>query len=317
MVQYHPSARLTARGRLALLEMVERGASVTASCARFGVSRRTYYRWRSRYRVCGSAGLVDRSSRPHRSPRRLSLEQEQAIARVRQERGWGPDRIAIRLGLAHATVHRAIRRLGLQRQRPPREPIRRYQHEQPGALVHIDTKKLASFRRGLGRRVDHARENRPSKATLAGYVVMYAAIDDASRLAYTETLADERGETAAGFLQRAISYFSECGIRSQRVLTDNGSPFVSEAWRASCAKAGLRHRRTRPYRPQTNGKVERFFRTALDECLKLQSFGTDADRAAALNQFVWYYNTDRPHLGLGGLTPSQRLALAPAVVPTS
>src|SRR5205823_647029 len=135
--------------------MVEQGASVTASCAHFGVSRRTYYRWRSRYRACGRAGLVDRSSRPHRSPRRLS--------------------------------------------------------------------------------VDHAHEPRPSKATLGGYVVLYAALDDASRLAYTETLADERGETAAGFLQRAIGYFSACGIRSQRVLTDNGSPFVSDAWRVRCA----------------------------------------------------------------------------------
>lgn len=317
MVQYHPSARLTARGRLALLEMVEQGASVTASCARFGVSRRTYYRWRSRYRAGGGAALVDRSSRPHRSPHRLSSEHEQAIARVRQERGWGPDRIALRLGLAHATVHRAIQRLGLQRQRPAREAVQRYEHAQPGALLHIDTKKLASFRRGLGRRVDHARERRPSKALLGGYVVVYAAIDDASRLAYTETLADERGPTAAGFLQRAIGYFSACGIRSQRVLTDNGSPFVSDAWRTSCAEAGVRHRRTRPYRPQTNGKVERFFRTALEECLTLRSFGTDADRAAALNQFVWYYNTERPHLGLAGLTPSQRLALASAMVPTS
>jgi transposase InsO family protein len=207
------------------------------------------------------------------------VEHEQAIAEVRRQRGWGPDRIALLLGLSRATVHRTIRRLGLQRQRPAPEPARRYQREHPGELLHIDTKKLGSLRRGIGRRIDHTRESPPSKTLPAGYIVLYAALDDASRLAYTEVLADERGETAAGFMARAVRFFSQHGIRTERILTDNGSPFVSGAWLAACANLGVRHRRTRPYRPQTNGKVERFFRTTLEECLYVHSFDSDRHRA--------------------------------------
>ena len=317
MVQYHPSARLTARGRLALLQAVEQGASVTATCRRFAVARRTYYRWRARYRSDGAAGLVDRSSRPHHSPRRLPVEHERAIAELRQQRGWGPDRIAVVLHLSRATVHRIIRRLGLQRQRPAREPAVRYQREYAGELVHIDTKKLGSLRRGIGHRLDHSREWRPSKMTPAGYVVLYAAVDDATRLAYTEYLHDERSETASAFLERAVSFFASHGITTQRVLTDNGSAFVSHVWAAACTTLGLRRRYTRPYRPQTNGKVERFFRTTLDECLYVQSFLSDQERAAALEAFVCYYNATRPHLALRGLTPLQRLAQELALLPTS
>lgn len=316
MVQYHASARLTARGRLALLEMVEGGVSITAACRRFGVSRRTYYRWRHRYQAQGAAGLFDRSSRPHRSPRRCGLQHEQAIAALRHQRGWGSDRIAAVLGYSRATVHRTIRRLGLQRPPRAREPVRRYQRATPGELVHIDTKKLGSLKRGLGRRIDHNRETRPSKTTPAGYVVLYAAIDDASRLAYTEQLGDERGETAAGFLVRAMACFARSGVHTQRVLTDNGSPFISRVWRQACADVGVAGRYTRPYRPQTNGKVERFFRTLIDECLQVESYASDHERMVVLERFVWYYNTERPHLGLRGLTPSQRLALQP-VLPTS
>jgi transposase InsO family protein len=195
--------------------------------------------------------------------------------------------------------------------------VQRYQREHPGELLHIDTKKLGSLRRGVGRRVDHTREPAPSRTTPAGYVVLYAAVDDASRLAYTEVLADERGETAAAFMTRAVRFFSQHGIHTERILTDNGSPFVSGAWLAACADFGVRHRRTRPYRPQTNGKVERFFRTTLEECLYVQSFDSDAHRDAALQAFVCYYNTERPHLGLHGLTPFQRLACEPRLLPTS
>jgi transposase InsO family protein len=315
VVQYHPSARLTARGRLALLQAVEHGASVTTACLGFGVSRRTYYRWRARYGVHGPAGLVDRSSRPHRSPHRLALEHERAIAELRRQRNWGPDRIAVVLGLGRATVHRAIRRLGLQRQPRVREPVRRYQRQHPGELVHVDTKKLGSLKHGLGQRISHDRQ-RHIKSPV-GYVVLYAAVDDATRLGYTEQLSDERGETAAAFLVRASAFLAEHGIRTERVLTDNGSPFRSHAWMTACTDLGVRQRYTRPYRPQTNGKVERFFRTLMDECLYAQSFASDRDRADALDSFVCYYNAERPHLGLRGLTPRQRLALASAVLPTS
>ena len=317
MVQYHASARLTARGRLALLHAVEEGRSVATVCRGFGVSRRTYYRWRARYGTQGAAGLVDRSSRPHHSPHRLAVEHERAIAELRRQRNWGPDRIAVLLGLSRATVHRAIRRLGLQRQPSAREPVRRYERDHPGELLHIDTKKLGSLRRGLGRRIDHTREPGPSRSTSAGYVVLYAAVDDASRLAYTESLADERGETAAAFLVRAVTFFTQHGIRTQRVLTDNGSPFVSQAWRAACTDLAVRHRRTRPYRPQTNGKVERFFRTAVTECLYVQPFDSDAHRAAALQAFVCYYNTERPHLGLLASLPVSASRAKPGLLPTS
>jgi len=269
-----------------------------------------------RYREQGVGGLVDRSSRPHRSPRRLALEHERAFAELRIQRNWDPDRIAVVLGLGRATVHRAIRRLGLQRKPRLREPVRRYQRQHAGELVHVDTKKLGSLRHGIGRRIDHDREPRPSK-TPVGYVVLYAAIDDATRLGYTEQLGDERGETAAGFLVRATAFLAQHGITTERVLTDNGSPFRSHAWADACNDLALRRRYTRPYRPQTNGKVERFFRTLLDECLYAQSFTSDRDRAEALDAFVCYYNAERPHLGLRGLTPFQRLALSPAVLPTS
>jgi transposase InsO family protein len=315
VVQYHASARLTARGRLALMQAVEHGRSVTATCRGFGVSRRTYYRWRARYRAHGVAGLVDRSSRPHRSPRRLALEHERTIAELRQQRQWGPDRIAAVTGFGRATVHRVIRRLGLQRRPRVREPVRRYQRQQPGELVHVDTKKLASLNHRLGQRISHDRQNHPR--TPVGYQVIYAAIDDATRLGYTEQLGDERGETAAAFLVRASTFFAEQGVGVQRVLTDNGSPFRSHAWAVACADLGVRQRYTRPYRPQTNGKVERFFRTLLDECLYAQSFGSDHERGLGLTSFLCYYNAERPHLGLRGLTPRQRLALSPAVLPTS
>ena len=153
---------------------------------------------------------MDRSSRPHRSARRLALEHERAIAELRIQRNWGPDRIAVVLGLGRATVHRALRRLGLQRKPRLREPVRRYQRQHAGELVHVDTKKLGSLRHGIGRRIDHDREPRPSK-TPVGYVVLYAAIDDATRLGYTEQLGDERGETAAGFLVRATAF--QCATR--------------------------------------------------------------------------------------------------------
>jgi transposase InsO family protein len=243
---------------LALLQTVEGGCSVTAVCRGFGVSRRTYYRWRARYRKQGAAGLMDRSSRPHHSPRRLALEHEQAVADLRTQRGWGPDRIAVVLSLGRATVHRVIRRLGLQRPARVREPVRRYEREHPGELVHVDTKKLASLKHGIGRRLHHQQEAHPMKSP-AGYVVLYAAIDDATRLGYTEQLSDERAETAAAFLVRACGFFMEQGIQTQRILTDNGGVFRSHVWAEACVDLGVRHRYTRPYRPQTNGKVERFF----------------------------------------------------------
>jgi transposase InsO family protein len=219
------------------------------------------------------------------------------------------------LGLGRATVHRAIRRLGLQRPPRVRARVRRYQRQQPGELVHVDTKKLGSLKHGLGQRISHDRQ-RHIKSPV-GYVVLYAAIDDATRLGYTEQLGDERAETAAAFLVRASAFFAEHGVIAERVLTDNGSPFRSHAWTTACADLAVRQRYTRPYRPQTNGKVERFFRTLLDECLYAQSYPSDRERAEALDAFMCYYNAERPHLALRGLTPHQRLAQSSTVLPTS
>ena len=305
MVQYHPEARLTARGRLELIQRVEAGLTVSTACLQVGVSRTTFYRWRRRYHQEGEPGLLDRSSRPHHSPRRLSPDQEQAIASLRQLRGWGPDRIGQRLGLACSTVNLAIHRLGLQRPKPQPQPIIRFERKTPGELISIDTKKLGRITKGPGHR---ATGDRHGPFGSAGWVVLYAAIDHCSRLVYAELLPDERGATAAGFLARSTTWFSTQGVRTLRVLTDNGSPFCSRAWQQACAEGSIRHRRTRPYRPQTNGKIERWFRTVLGECLYLEVLGSEDEREQALRRFVCYYNAERPHLSLKGLSPLQRLA---------
>ena len=220
--------------------------------------------------------------------------------------GRGPDRIAAARSLPHATVHRAIRRLGLSRPKVARPPAVRYERAGAGELLHVDTKKLGGLTHGVGHRAHGDRSRRVHRP--AGWRVLYAAVDDATRVAYAELLADERGATAAAFLRRATAHFAARGVAVERVLTDNGSPFVSRAWRAACAELGTAPRRTRPYRPQTNGKVERWFQTTLRECLYAQILGSEPERAVALRRFVRYYNAERPHLALRGLTPLQRLA---------
>ena len=304
MQRYHPHARLTARGRQALIRAVEEGATVVAACAAAGVSRTTYYRWRRRYAAEGASGLGDRSSRPHCPRRALSPAQERRVAGLRRQRGWGPDRIAAVLGLPRATVHRAIRRLGLSHARPAAPPVTRYERAAPGELLHVDTKKLGRIVGGPRHR---ATGDRRDRVRGAGWTLLYAALDDATRLAYTELLPDELGATAAGFLCRAHAHFVARGVPVRRVLTDNGSPFRSRAWHAACAAIGTEPRFTRPYRPQTNGKVERWFQTVLRECLYARPLASDTDRALALRRFVRYYNAERPHLALRGHTPAQRL----------
>lgn len=301
----HPNARLTARGRAQVFAAVEAGMTVTAACMAFRVSRRWYYRWRPRWETEGQVGLLDRSSRPRRSPQRLSLAHEARIAALRRRTGWGPDRLAALCGVPAATVHRVIRRQGLQRQQPQRPPVMRYEFSTPGAMVHCDTKKLGRIVGGPGHRIhgDHSQERRG-----VGWEVLHMAIDDASRVVYAEMLADEKGRTAAHFLVRAVRWFREQGVVIDRVLTDNGSPYKSKAWRRVCRMAQLRHRLTRPYHPQTNGKAERWIRTVLSECLYLEVFQSSEQRRAALQRFVQWYNRYRPHRALEGLSPWTRLA---------
>ncbi|HEY8676821.1 MAG TPA: IS481 family transposase [Candidatus Dormibacteraeota bacterium] len=301
----HPNAHLTPRGRARVFAAVEAGMTVSAACIAFRVSRRCYYRWLPRWQAQGRAGLIDRSSRPHRSPQRLSLAQEAAIVALRTQTARGADFLAALLGLPASTVHRVIRRQGLLRQRAERGPVVRYEYSQAGAMVHIDTKKLGRIVGGPGHRIhgDHSRENRG-----VGWEVMHMAIDDASRLVYAEILGDETGRTTALFLIRAVRWFRAQGITVDRVLTDNGSPYRSKAWRRVCRSAGLRHRRTRPYHPQTNGKAERWIQTALRECLYLEVFNSSGQREAGLQQFIQWYNLHRPHRAHKGLSPSARLA---------
>jgi transposase InsO family protein len=304
-VHSHPNARLTALGRAQVFAAVEAGMTVSAACLGFRVSRRWYYRWRPRWNAEGAQGLIDRSSRPQHSPQRLSLAQEAVIAALRRQTGWGPDRLAALCGVPAATVHRVIRRQGLQRQKAAREPVIRYEFSTPGAMVHCDTKKLGRIVGGPGHRIhgDHGQRHRH-----VGWEVLHMAIDDASRLVYAELLDDEKGRTAAHFLIRAVRWFRAQGISVDRLLTDNGSPYRSKAWRRVCRAAQLRHRFTRPYHPQTNGKAERWIRTVLSECLYLEAFMSSEHRRDGLAHFVRWYNQHRPHRALAGLSPCARLA---------
>jgi len=301
----HPNARLTALGRARVFAAVEAGMTVSAAWLAFRVSRRWYYRWRPRWEAEGAPGLFDRSSRPRHSPQRLSLVQEAAIAAMRRQTGWGPDRLAVLCGVPAATVHRVIRRQGLERQRAARPPVHRYEFGTPGAMVHCDTKKLGRIVGGPGHRIhgDHSLERKG-----VGWEVLHMAIDDCSRLVYAEMLGDEKGRTAAHFLIRALRWFRTQGISVDRLLTDNGAPYRSKTWRRVCRAAQLRHRFTRPYHPQTNGKAERWIRTVLSECLYLEVFQSSDHRRDGLARFLQWYNQHRPHRALGGLTPCARLA---------
>jgi len=301
----HANSRLTPRARAEVFAAVEAGMTVSAACAAFRWSRRAYYRWLPRWLANGSAGLGDRSSRPVRSPQRLSELDERRIAGLRLTLGWGPDRIAAMLSLSRSSVHRAIRRLGLSREDPAPASIIRYEYPTPGGLLHLDTKKLGRIGDGPGHR---ATGDRRSRSRGIGWEVLHVAIDDATRLVYAELLPDEKGRTTARFLVRALRWFRSQGVAVVRLLTDNGSPYRSRVFRRVARLLRIRHARTRPYHPQTNGKCERWIRTVLSECLYLEVFGSARQRELALARFVRYYNTERPHLGIGGSTPRQRLS---------
>jgi transposase InsO family protein len=301
----HANAALTPKRRAEVFEAVEAGMTVSAACLAFRVSRRFYYRWLPRWRARGRDGLRDASSRPHASPGRLCLSQEATIAALRRRTGWGADRLGAWLGLPAATCHRVLVRQGLVSHRGKAEPAVRYEYERPGDLLHVDTKKLGRIVGGPGHR---ATGDRTRRSRGVGWEVLHVAIDDASRLVYAEILPDETGTTAAAFVERAVAWFAEQGVVVRRILSDNGSPYVSRAFAAALRNLGIRHSRTRPYRPRTNGKAERWIRTVLSECLYLEVFASSAQRRLALDRFIGYYNGVRPHLGIGGRTPRQRLS---------
>ena len=301
----HANARLAPRGRAALFAAVEAGMTVTAACLAFHTSRRTYYRWLPSWQAAGEAGLVDRSSRPHRSPQRVTPETEIRVGQVREGTGWGPDRIGALLGLPASTCHRVLDRLGYLARTRTAEPVVRYEIADPGGLLHLDTKKLGRIGDGPGHRATGDRRRGRNRGI--GWEVLHVAVDAATRLVYAELLPDEKGRTTARFLVRAVRWFRGRGIHVVRLLTDNGSPYRSRVFARARRWLGMRHSRTRPYRPQTNGKAERWIRTVLSECLYLEVFASPGECVLALERFLGYYNGQRPHLGIGGRTPAARL----------
>jgi transposase InsO family protein len=305
----HANATLTPRGRLLLARcVVEQGWTLRRAAERFQTSATTAGRWAGRYREHGAAGMRDRSSRPHRSPRRTPTRTERRIIKIRVTRRWGPARIGFLLGLHPSTVHRVLSRYGMARltwlDRPTGRIIRRYEHSAPGDLVHLDVKKLGRIPDGGGWHV-HGRTARRGRKRGWGYSYLHTAVDDHSRLAYSELLTDERQETAAAFWSRAHAYFARCGITVRRVLTDNGSCYRSRVFAA--ALGDIAHKRTRPYRPATNGKVERFHRTLLEEWAYAHSYATNSEREAAYPGWLHCYNHHRGHTALGGRPPASRV----------
>jgi transposase InsO family protein len=289
-----------------MIERLSAGWSVSSVAAAFGVDPKTVRNWRDRHAAEGEAGLCDRSSRPHKSPRRLGLEVQAEIEALRRQRLSGPA-IARRLGRPSSTVGLVLRRRGLARLAAldPRPPVIRYERERPGELIHIDIKKLGRID-GIGHRITGDRKGQSNKRG-TGWEHLHVAIDDHSRLAYTELLPNEKKESAIGFLDRALAWYERHGVSVEGVMTDNGSAYRSHAFRDALADKAITHKRTRPYTPRTNGKAERFIQTSLREWAYAAPFESSAERAAAMPTWLCEYNRNRPHSALKGKPPITRL----------
>jgi transposase InsO family protein len=303
----HPRARLTVFGRQLLIARVDAGWPAAHVAEQLGISRATAYKWIRRHRAEGPAGLADRTSRPRRSPRRLDPAAEAEIVAARTSWRYGPDRLGPLLGRPPSTVHRVLVRHGLSRlrdaDRVTTAPIR-YVACHPGALVHQDHKKQGRIPDGGGWRVLGRDGVRDHQRAPVGYEHLEVVVDDASRLAVVVPVPDESGASAAQALEVAASEFAKVGITIERVLTDNGWAYThSTAYRAVLDRLGARHKRTRPFRPQTNGKAERFIQTLINEWAYARPYGSNAERSIALTGFVDFYNRTRPHTALGGLSP--------------
>jgi transposase InsO family protein len=314
--------KLHARARLSLIRreemvvmVVEQGRSIMQAAEAAGVSERTCSKWVGRYRAQGVAGLSDRSSAPRSVANRTDEQRVEAIAALRRLRMTGPE-IADVLGMAVSTVSGILTRIGLGRLgRVGLEPACRYERARPGELVHIDVKKLGRIQGGAGKRMRAGGRHYTRTFTDAtgvrrktvGWQFVHVAIDDATRLAYVELLDDETAITATGFLRRAVAFFASHGVTVERVMTDNGGAYRSALHALACRALGLRHLRTRASRPQTNGKAERFIRTLLGGWAYGAIYGSTAERAAALDGWLFTYNHRRRHAGIGRQTPIQRL----------
>ncbi len=311
----HAKAKLTPAGRLLLVRRVlEEGWPPAHAAAMAGVSRQTVHKWLRRFAEEGLSGLQDRSSRAHRCPHRTASETEEAVLALRGEIRRGPHRIAGRLHLAPSTVHAILYRHGVSRlsrldrttgQVIRRGPVVRYERSRPGELVHVDVKKLGRVPDGGGWRA-HGRGDGTSRGLGIGYDYLHVAIDDHSRYAYVEVLANEKGETCAEFMTRTRAHFAQLGVPIERVMTDNAKNYtISKKFQA--AIKGIRHLTTRPYRPQTNGKAERFNRTLADEWAYARAYQSNAERTEALAGFLIDYNYERTHSGIGNRPPASRL----------
>ena len=301
----HRNARLTEFGRLLLVQRItELGWPAAQAAESLGVSRATAYKWLGRYRQHGQAGLADRSSRPHRCPHALPPEQVRRVLAARRRHRQGPHRLGYRLGMPRSTVYGVLRRHGLSRLADTDRTsgvVVRYQRERPGELVHLDVKKLGRIPDGGGHRV-HGRAS-GTRARGIGYDYVHSALDDRSRVAFSQLLDDEPGATCARFLVEAAGFFADHGVRIERVLTDNAKDYTDSGVSLSGRWARDRRKRTRPLRPQTNGKVERFNKTLLDEWAYARLYRSNNERRRTLARWLRFYNHRRPHTSLDGLTP--------------
>jgi transposase InsO family protein len=303
----HKNARLTPLRREEMALSVIEGALSQAHAARvYGVSAKIVARWVERYKVEGRAGMVDRSSRPSHMPQATAASIAERIVALRRQR-WTGKHIAMETGVSPATVSRPLKRAGLSRLSDiePAEPVRRYEREHPGEMIHIDIKKLGRFER-VGHRITGDRKGQSNSRGI-GWEFVHVCIDDASRVAFSQILPDEKKESAIAFLKAAVAFYASLGITVERVMTDNGSCYRSKAFARACRKLGLKHVRTKPYTPKTNGKAERFIQTALREWAYAVAYPTSDSRAAQLPVWLHRYNWHRPHGSLKSLTPISRL----------
>lgn len=324
----HANAALTPIQRLRIGRLiVDDGWPVAHAAAFFHVAWPTAKRWADRYQAMGQAGMADRSSRPHRSPNRTAPQLVRKIVHLRWKQRLGPVGIAGQLGVPASTVHAVLVRCRLNRLRHvdirTGEPVRRYEHAYPGSMIHVDVKKLGNIPDGGGWRTVGRQQGERNRAatpgkerskhhgTLMRHAFVHTVIDDHSRVAYAEIHDDETAATAVGVLRRAVSWFADRGIRVERVLSDNGGAYKSHVWRDTCAELNITPKRTRPYRPQTNGKIERFHRTMSDGWAFARHYNSESARRNALPAWLHAYNHHRPHTAIGKVPPITRLTNLP------
>ncbi len=304
----HDNARLTPRGREILISRLERGERPLDVATAMGVSASTVHKWWRRFRAEGLAGLLDRSSRPNASPNKTPDDVEKMVIALRKQRRIY-QRIAAEVDVSRATVGRILTRHGLNRWRDlePAEPVRRYERDKPGEMIHIDIKKLGRFNR-IGHRITKDRTGQSNSRGI-GWEFVHVCIDDHSRLGFADIMPDEKKQSAVAFLDAALAWYKRFNITVERVMTDNGSCYLSGAFRDACNRLGIKHIRTKPYTPRTNGKAERFIQSSLREWAYANAYENSERRAKELPHWLHHYNWHRPHAGIKGKQPISRSGL--------